>query len=113
MIELEKEVLALRAKHEKGTNKPIKHILPKEVWAQEEEEVREDGAKRDGWFSRISSYFISKKENAGEIEATMSTARPAEKILAVSDAALALKRQMSSEEAEREKVKNTAEKEKT
>lgn len=111
LIELEREVLALRAKHDKGTNKAIKRILPKEVWAQEEKEVEEDGDKRDGWLSRISSNFMSKKENDGKGEGkATSAAGPAEKILVVSDAALAAKRHIASEEAEGEKVKNTTEK---
>jgi optic atrophy 3 protein len=90
LVELEREVLALRAKHEKGgASKPGRRILPRDIWVQEEEE-KEDEATTQGWLSRISGYIMSKKDPAAGKEAT-SEAGPAEKILAASDAALAAK----------------------
>jgi optic atrophy 3 protein len=110
LVELEREVLVLRAKHEKNTNKPIKRILPKEVWVQEEGEEREGEPEIQGWLSRISSYIVARKDKAGEGSGTRE-AGPAEKILTASDAALAAKRQKALEEIAKANVKNTTAKE--
>ncbi|KAI4134334.1 MAG: hypothetical protein LQ347_001608 [Umbilicaria vellea] len=49
LVELEKEILRLRAK-DKGIFAPhTKHILPKEIWAVEEQEEKEDEAQSAGW----------------------------------------------------------------
>jgi optic atrophy 3 protein len=108
LVELEREVLALRAKHEKNTNKNVKRILPKEVWVQEEKDETEDAAESQGWLSRISSYILSKKDGAGEGNA-VSEPGPAEKILSASDAALAAKHQQALEEAAKSSAKNSTE----
>ena len=105
LVELEREVLVLRAKHEKGTNKPTRRILPREVWVQEEEE-KTDEAETQGWLPRISSLF-SKKDSPADGNAK-SEAGPAEKILAASDAALAAKHQEALEAA-RANINNTVE----
>lgn len=53
LVELEKEILRLRAK-EKGIFAPsTKHILPKEIWEVEEQEEKEDEAQSAGWLSWI------------------------------------------------------------
>jgi optic atrophy 3 protein len=109
LVELEREVLALRAKHEKNTNKNVKRILPKEVWVQEEKEETEDAAESQGWLSRISSYILSKKDGAGEGNAANEPG-PAEKILSASDAALAARHQHALEEAAKVSAKNSTEK---
>lgn len=98
LVELEKEVLALRAKHEKNTNRPVRRILPKEVWVNEEEGKMEQDEEPQGWLSRISAYFMSRKDVAGDRDAT-SEVGPASKILAASDAALATKHQEALEQA--------------
>jgi optic atrophy 3 protein len=108
LVELEREVLALRAKHEKNTNKNVKRILPKEVWVQEEKEETEDAAESQGWLSRISSYILSKKDGAGEGNA-VNEPGPVEKILSASDAALAAKHQPALEEAAKVSAKNSTE----
>lgn len=108
LVELEREVLALRAKHEKNATSPVKRILPKEVWVQEQKEERENETKSSGWLSRISSYMLSRKDGASEGDGT-SEAGPAEKILAASDAALAAKHQQALEEAAKVSTKNHTE----
>lgn len=107
LIELEREVLALRAKHESGKNKPVRRILPEEVWMQEEKEGEEP--KSQGWLARISAYILSKKDSSGEGKVSHD-AGPAEKILAASDAALAAKHQKALEEAAKANLNNTSEK---
>ena len=53
LVDLEKEILRMRAK-EKGMFAPTaKHILPKEIWAVEEQEEKEDEARPAGWRSWI------------------------------------------------------------
>ncbi len=109
LLELEREVLTMRAKHGENSNKPVKRILPKEVWMQEEKEEREEEAKSRSWLSRISSYILSTKDGAGEGDVT-GEAGPAEKILAASDAALAAKHQQALEEAAKASMNNNTEK---
>ncbi len=98
LVELEREVLALRAKHEKTSKKPVKRILPEEIWLQEEKDDEPDGTKDQGWLSRISSYVFSKKDGTREAGGKNETG-PAEKILAASTEALATKHNQPLEEA--------------
>jgi optic atrophy 3 protein len=97
LVELEREVLELRAKGGKPTTGPIRRILPREVWQLEEKEEKEDNAKAQGWQSRIVSYISSKDSDNTAKSAT--SAGPAETILAQSDAALAEKHRQPLEEA--------------
>lgn len=54
LVELEKELLRLRAK-EKGLFAPhTKHILPKEIWAVEEQEEEDNEAQLTGWRTWMS-----------------------------------------------------------
>ena len=56
LVELEKEILRLRAKD--GKEKPAKRILPREVWEVEEKEEEEEKLKSGGlfsWFGRRRS----------------------------------------------------------
>lgn len=86
LVELEREVLQLRAKDGRSGSSPSKRILPREVWVLEEKEEREDEAKAQGWLSRIAN-FISLPKPLNE----PAPPGPAEKILVESDAALAEK----------------------
>lgn len=108
LVELEREVLALRAKHEKNTSKIVKRILPQELWLQEDKDEGDGEEKSQGWLSRISSYILPKKDGAGE-DGAMSEAGPAEKILATSDNAVAAKHQQASEAASKASTNNTTE----
>lgn len=49
LVELEKEILRLRAKEKRIFAPHTKHILPKEIWAAEEQEEKEDEAQSSGW----------------------------------------------------------------
>ena len=106
LVELEREVLVLRAKHEQGAKKPVKRILPREIWVQEEGEEKEDEAQTQGWLSRISGYILLKKDPAALEDAAME-AGPAEKILAASDEALAAKHKEALEAAKVSRDNNT------
>ena len=106
LVELEREVLALRAKQAKNPNKPMRRILPKEIWVQEEEDETENDLKPRGWLSRIFEYIMSKNDAAGERDA-MSEVGPAARILAASDTALAEKNQSGLEQAARASLNNT------
>lgn len=108
LVELEREVLALRAKHEKNPNKPTRRILPKEIWMQEDEEGEtENDSEPRGWLTRIYTYITSKKDVTGERDA-VSEVGPAAKILADSDAALAAKHQTGLEQAARANLNDTS-----
>jgi len=95
LVELEREVLQLRARNATGTaNSKLKRILPKEVYEVEEKDEKDDEEKEQSWLSRIAGYISSKESN----DATKSPG-PAEKILAESDKALAEKHRQVLEEA--------------
>ena len=49
LVELEKEILRLRAKEEKIPANKVKRILPKEVWELEQQEEKEDEKRGMGW----------------------------------------------------------------
>ncbi|OCT48957.1 OPA3 domain protein [Cladophialophora carrionii] len=85
LVELEREVLRLRAKEKNGRPNGPARILPKEIY---EERVEEE-EKPVSWFSRLKSLVSADEEDK---EAKNSLAKnepgPAEKILKQSDKAL-------------------------
>ena len=90
LVELEREVLHMRAKDGKGP--PFeRRILPRAVYEVEEREEREDEEKSKGWLTRIATY-ISKRGAGEDQEAVTALAKdspgPAEQILLKSDQAL-------------------------
>ena len=90
LVELEREVLRLRAKESKD-GKTVQRILPRAVYEAEERDEREDDKVSKGWLSRISSFLSSRSDGADEeAKAALATNAPgpAEKILIQSDAAL-------------------------
>lgn len=108
LIELEREVLRLRAKESGVSTKDLAKthkILPAEVYELAKEDI-DDGKvekKPQGWLSNITSLFQSEKpdEEAKQALATNSPG-PAEKVLAEADKALEEKRrQREAEEAGR------------
>ena len=101
LVELEKEVLMLRAKHTNDTTQSGRRILPRQIWETEAQD-KEDEVDTRGWLSRISSYILAKKEEPTPPERQLG---PAEKILVASDAALAEKHRKALEEAEKERAK--------
>jgi hypothetical protein len=59
LVALEKELLELKADKEKQPVKNMKRVLSREIWEVEENEEEEDQAK-EGWLSRIRTFFSSK-----------------------------------------------------
>lgn len=95
LVELEREVIQLRAKNSTGTTtSTLQRILPREVWDVEDKDEGNDDQVSQGWLSRIGTYFSSK-----EASQATSSPGPAEKILDDSDAALAEKHRRVSEAA--------------
>jgi optic atrophy 3 protein len=105
LVELEREVLQLRAKNSTGTNNSsMKRILPRDIWDVPEKDENDDDGKAKSWLSRIAAYISSR-----DAEKATNEPGPAEKILAQSDAALAEKHRQSLEEtakATNEKAKS-------
>ena len=66
LVELEREVLRLRAKNE--TTPITRRILPREVYEVEEREEKEDEDKAQGWLSRIATYISGKKGDDQSID---------------------------------------------
>jgi myosin-1 len=89
LVELEREVLRLRAKEKNGRPNGAVRILPKEIY----EDRIEEEEKPASWFSRIKSLVAT---DQADKEAKESLAQnepgPAEKILRQSDRALEEKR---------------------
>lgn len=95
LVELEREVLQLRAKNATGTSTShLKRILPRDIWDVPEKNENSDDEKTKSWLDRIAAYISSRDSNRAE-----SIPGPAEKILAQSDAALAEKHKQALEEA--------------
>lgn len=110
LVELEKEVLALRAQHQKpeNKNKVQKRILPKEIWAVPDARTEDEATMHESWLSGIAR-SIFHKPSSQELGVERDSPGPAEKVLAASDAALAAKhRQAAFSAASNSEEKNTA-----
>jgi hypothetical protein len=95
LVELEREVLQLRAKNSTGaTNSSMKRILPRDIWDVPEKDENEDDERAKSWLSRIAAYISSR-----DTEKATNEPGPAEKILVQSDATLAEKHRQAFEEA--------------
>jgi hypothetical protein len=93
LVELEREVLRLRAKESNTKTKGVR-ILPKEIYEEKEEEKEEP----TGIFARISAWVSSEKADSEAKEAlATNTPGPAEKILVESDKVLVEKRKQAAE----------------
>lgn len=104
LVELEREVLRLRAKEKNAKTTSIVRILPKEIY----EEEKEKEEKPPGWFSRLTSWISS---DEGDKEAKEALAKnepgPAEKIIVQADKAIEEKRkQQEALEAAEAAVQN-------
>lgn len=95
LVELEREVLRLRAKegNSKSANSKNGRILPREIYEEKEEEKEEP----TGIFARISAWVSTNKADGESVE--VNDPGPAEKILVESDKALAEKRKHAAEAA--------------
>ena len=115
LVELEREVLKLRAREEKYLKDSDKHprrILPREIYEVEEKEEQADEEVSKGWLSRIATYIT--KSNVTDTEAKaaleMNSPGPAEKILKQAEAALEVKHQQAALEAAKAAQNETARK---
>lgn len=110
LIELEREVLRLRAKEKNG--KPGTHqvrILPKEIYEEDKDESK--AAAPQGVFARIAAWYSPEVEDAEAREALASDKPgPAEKILVDSDRALEEKRKLQALQAVEEKTTHDGQK---
>ena len=101
LVELEREVLRLRAKDTKGTTESIRRILPREVYEAEADDERRNEEVSRGWLSRIAT-FISRDSPDQEAKEALATGSPgpAEKILVKGDKEIEEKqKQRAAEEA--------------
>lgn len=101
LVELEREVLRLRAREEKHLKDAEKQrprrILAKEIYEVEEKEEQADEEVSRGWLSRIASYMKSNSTPDTEAKAALETNSPgpAEQILKQADAVLEAKHQQA------------------
>jgi len=95
LVELEREVLQLRAKNSTGTttNSSVKRILPRDIWDVPRKDEDNDDEKAKSWLSRIAAYISSR-----DTEKATNEPGPVEKILVQSDAVLAEKHRQALEE---------------
>jgi len=63
LVELEKEILRLRAKDEKDAGYP-KRILPKDIREVEEDDEKEDKLKAQGWFGWVRAFGQSSQQES-------------------------------------------------
>ena len=90
LVELERELLHLRAKEKDGKPSTTVRLLPKAIYEEDKDERKEE---RSGWFSRITSFVSSGQDNRAAQELlAKDEPGPAEKILVESDRALEEKR---------------------
>jgi optic atrophy 3 protein len=89
LVELEREVLRLRAKEGKGSAEPARRILPREVYEAELEDERKDDDISRGWLSRIAN-IMSRGTPDTQAKETLETNSPgpAEKILVEAEKAI-------------------------
>jgi hypothetical protein len=87
LIELEREVLRLRAKDKGGKASTGVRILPEEIYEVEKDDDKD--SRPVGWFARISSW-ASRGSEEKEAEEALATSKPgkAEQILLEADKAL-------------------------
>lgn len=103
LVELEREVLRLRAKHNLDTSK---RILPKEVYEPKDE----DEEISRGWLARIASFMSRDTADAKEAKDALETNSPgpAEKILVEADKQLEEKRRQREAEVAQQQAQASA-----
>lgn len=62
-VDLEREILRLRAKLEPGATSP-KHLIPRQVWQLEQKEEEEAEKRSSSWLQRIGSYIQFRRSDA-------------------------------------------------
>lgn len=100
LVELEREVLRLRAKEKNGKPNQALRILPKEIY--EEDKDDEKSERPGGWFARLAALASQDKDEKQAKETLVKNEPgPAEKILVQSDKALDEKHRQAMEAAEK------------
>ncbi|RMZ85049.1 hypothetical protein DV738_g169, partial [Chaetothyriales sp. CBS 135597] len=104
LVELEREVLRLKAKESGGSVAVTKRILPKEVYEAESDNEEPAKGSSQGWLSRIITYISSKPGAVNEAKTALETNSPgpAEKILVAADEEIAEKHKKRELETKRE-----------
>ena len=87
LVELEREVLRLRAKEGKGIIEATRRILPREVYEVEEREEEESETISQSWLSRIASFISTQDRRDQEAQKALDTGSPgpAEQVLVQAD----------------------------
>ncbi|RMD40317.1 hypothetical protein DV735_g4809, partial [Chaetothyriales sp. CBS 134920] len=94
LVELEREVLRLKAKDGGGTVAATKRILPREVYEAGSNSEEDTEGPSQGWLSRIAMYISSKPDAdkaAAKTALETNSPGPAEKILVAADEEIAEK----------------------
>ena len=102
LVELEREVLRLRAK-ESGASAPnMRRILPREVYEAEAKDEEEAEKVSRGWLSRIVSFVSTQDPPDKEAKEALATGKPgpAEKILVKADQEIDEKHKQREAEAQ-------------
>ncbi len=100
LVELEREVLRLRAKEKNGKPNSTVRILSKEIY--EEGKDDEKAKPPEGWFARLAA-LVTPETDEKEAKETLAqnAPGPAEKILVQADQALDEKHRQAMEAAEK------------
>ncbi|MCJ1225560.1 hypothetical protein MMC12_002209 [Toensbergia leucococca] len=84
LVELEKEILRLRAKESKLPPLTKKRILPKEIWELEEQEEREEEVESKGWVSWAKGLLNTEAEPQASAAEFTTPNQPLDKATSIS-----------------------------
>jgi optic atrophy 3 protein len=109
LVELEREVLTLRAKDGKGALDLHRRILPREVYEAEAEDEKATAAVSNSWLSRIASFISAHDTPDKEAKEALATNKPgpAETILAQADKEIGEKQRQRTAQAQTENQATT------
>lgn len=101
LVELEREVLHLRAKEGKAVSDTTRRILPREVYEAEAKDEEEAEAVSRGWLNRIVNFMSSRDPPDQDAKQALETNSPgpAEKVLVQADRDLSEKQKQRETEA--------------
>ncbi|KAH0832793.1 hypothetical protein AYO21_00308 [Fonsecaea monophora] len=105
LVELEREVLRLRAQEKNGKPATAIRLLPKEIYEEDKDKEDDKAAQPLGYWSRLTSLIsLSKSDNEAKETLAKDEPGPAEKILVQSDKALEEKHRQKKALEEAEKM---------